>query len=277
MSQLFVKIRLQKNGNKYRKLLATEKNIFPGISDLVLGSVEYDPQTLLDEGEWYFVNNFSRSEYAAPDLLNPFDTVEFDSLEVENIKKIDFLFAEEEGVLFFQNIGSSRLVQRKTLLHFGGNFCYDDKCMSIIIHEIPDAAYIRESDTLYFRKLASITGIFKGMDLLYREATEDETEHFLQNTFLSLKDGFSAVKVKTANRKRIALATDTLSQLKQSEQKQIFHYIKEYCPHLKYTNHAFEITNEDDLKMLLYGIEQRFYTTLIGKEKRIANSVITLK
>ena len=38
----------------------------------------------------------------------------------------------------------------------------------------------------------------------------------------------------------------------------------------------FEISSEQNLKMLLYGIEQRFYTTLIGDEKRLANSVISL-
>lgn len=39
---------------------------------------------------------------------------------------------------------------------------------------------------------------------------------------------------------------------------------------------SFEVGSEDELKMLLYGIEQRFYTTVVGGEKRIANSVIPL-
>ena len=36
----------------------------------------------------------------------------------------------------------------------------------------------------------------------------------------------------------------------------------------------FAVNSEDELKLLLYGIEQRFYTTLVGGERRIANSVI---
>lgn len=279
MSQLYVKIRLRGNGGKYRKLLTTHNSIYPGIAESVQNSVEYHPQTLLDDGEWYFVENFSqsKSKYAIENLSDPFDTVEFDLLETENMNKIDYLFAEEEGVLFFQNIGRSRLVRRKAIIHFGGDFRYDENCMSIVINEIPDAVYIREADILYFRKLASITGIFKGMDQLYREATEDETDEFLHNSFIALKDDFSSQQVKTANRKRIALASDTLSRLQETEKEQIFSYTKEYCPRLKYTNNAFEIKDEEDLKMLLYGIEQRFYTTPVGKEKRIANSVITLK
>jgi hypothetical protein len=40
------------------------------------------------------------------------------------------------------------------------------------------------------------------------------------------------------------------------------------------TDTSFEVGTEDELKMLLYGIEQRFYTTIVGGEKRIANSVV---
>jgi len=109
------------------------------------------------------------------------------------------------------------------------------------------------------------------------EATEEETIKFLNEHFIVLKNGFSSENVKKNNRKRIALAIDTLSHLKKTEQEQIFSYIGDYCPNLKNSNDSFEIGNEDDLKMLLWGIEQRFYTTPIKKEKRVANSIITLK
>lgn len=53
-------------------------------------------------------------------------------------------------------------------------------------------------------------------------------------------------------------------------------YIGDYCPGLKVSENSFEVGSENELKMLLYGIEQRFYTTPVGGEKRLANSVITL-
>lgn len=34
-----------------------------------------------------------------------------------------------------------------------------------------------------------------------------------------------------------------------------------------------QVPGDGELKALVYGIEQRFYTTQIGQEKRIANSV----
>ena len=45
---------------------------------------------------------------------------------------------------------------------------------------------------------------------------------------------------------------------------------------MKVSENSFEVGSENELKMLLYGIEQRFYTTPVGGEKRLANSVITL-
>lgn len=56
-------------------------------------------------------------------------------------------------------------------------------------------------------------------------------------------------------------------------------YIESYCEDkLTYDkeNKKFEVATDDDLKLLLYGIEQRFYTTPIGQEKRLANSVMRL-
>lgn len=38
----------------------------------------------------------------------------------------------------------------------------------------------------------------------------------------------------------------------------------------------FTIGNEEDMKFLLLGIEQRYYTTPMIKENRIANSIMVL-
>ena len=55
----------------------------------------------------------------------------------------------------------------------------------------------------------------------------------------------------------------------------VYNYIKDYYPNLKLENGKAQISNEEDLKNILYGLEERFYTTLISKEKRIANSITT--
>ena len=90
---------------------------------------------------------------------------------------------------------------------------------------IPDAIYNKPTDTLYFKRLESITSIFRGIDQLYKEATEEETTQFLANDFIQLKQDYNASKVKTANRKRIALAQKTLESLDADSRRNIFTYI----------------------------------------------------
>lgn len=148
----------------------------------------------------------------------------------------------------------------------------------IVINQVPDAIYVKDDDTLYFKRLTSITTIFSGIYELYKEATQQETETFLQNNFINLDEDFTADSVKKANRKRIAMAEETLKKFKPKEKKLIFSYIREYCEDLVFDENGenFSISNEDDLKKLLYGIEQRYYTTKIGNEKRLANSITTV-
>jgi hypothetical protein len=111
---------------------------------------------------------------------------------------------------------------------------------------------------------------------LYREATDEEVYNFLNCNFISLHLGYDVPNVKTPNRKRIALAKATLDRLSDADRSLIFSYVEEYCPSLSRVDGAFKIGGEEDLKLLLYGIEQRFYTTPVGGEKRLANSVISL-
>lgn len=273
MSQVYVNIRRRDERNKYRRLLYTDKVIYPESKELIQNSVPYSPRTLLDEGEWYFIKDFSGTDFSIDILENRLNSVDFDEFSKEDFKNIAYIFVDEHEELYFQKVTKSRLVRRKRIVHIGEEFRYDEGTMAIALNEIPDAVYSRDADTLYFRKLSSITRIFKDIDQLYREATEDETNSFLQRDFITLKQDFSSSQVKTANRKRIALAEDTLSRLHQQDQEKIFSYIEDYCPNLRQANGTFEVGNENDLKMLLFGIEQRFYTTLVGNEKRIANSV----
>ena len=145
----------------------------------------------------------------------------------------------------------------------------------VIINNVPDAIYSVEDDILYFKRLSAISSIFKGISELYREATQEETETFLNEDFIELQDDYDASKVKTANRKRIAMAMETFNSFTPEQKTQIFDYIKDYCPDIPYDeqNRKFTIKDEEGLKHLLWGIEQRYYTTRVGGEKRVANSV----
>lgn len=276
MNSVFVKLRLRGKGNKYRKMLSTSENIYPNFSSMVNAAITYAPGALSEADEWFQICDASLEEYALDIFEDNFDSLDFDSLAREEFANIDFLFVKQDDVLMFQKVTKTKLATKKHIWEFGGEYQFQSESNSIVINTQPDAIYHQDTDTLYFRRLESITTIFKGIDQLYREATYEETSQFLQSSFIQLGDGFAADNVKTANRKKIALATKTLENLKPADKKRIFTYIRDYCPALKTPNNKFSVNSEEELRLLLYGIEQRFYTTPVGNEQRIANSVILL-
>ena len=72
---------------------------------------------------------------------------------------------------------------------------------------------------------------------------------------------------------------DTLSKMSAAERDSVFAYIGGYSEGtlvFESENGVFTVANDDELKTLVYGIEQRFYTTLVGSEKRLANSIVKI-
>ena len=278
MSIVMAKIRKRgrSEDNKYRKMLSTEIVIYGNRNSIVESSCIYTAGATLENGEWFYVENAKEQPYALDLFNHNYQTVDFDSLRKSDFNIIDYLIVQSGDDLFFQNVTKARLVSKKSIIRSGENFEYNNNRQEIVINDLPDAIYVFSENRLYFRKLESITSIFKGIDQLYREATNAEVDDFLGNDFISLQDEYCTSKVKTANRKRIALAKKTLDELDETDKKKVFDYIGDYCPDLKSEDNSFKIGSEDELKMLLYGIEQRFYTTPVGGEKRLANSVIPL-
>ncbi len=275
MSIVNAKIRNSRK-NKYRKMLSTNEEIFGSRQNIIVSSSQYTAGAILDEGEWFFVENAKDQPFAIDLFNHDFESVDFDSLGKNDFDNIDYLFVYSDNDLFFQNISKARLVSKKSIFRLGENFVYNNNRQEVVINDLPDAIFVPAENRLYFRKLQSITSIFKGIDQLYREATDEEVDSFLDSDFISLQGDYCTASVKTANRKRIALAKKTLDEMDEADKNRIFDYIGDYCPELKTDKEMFKIGTEDEMKMLLFGIEQRFYTTLVGGEKRLANSVIAL-
>ena len=273
MNHLIVKIRLRGNAPKYRKLLS-DVSLYELPNDLA-PYVQYSPDHNLDEDSWFGIEQFSAQVFCLDFIKTSFNSAEYDVLNTIDVDKLDFLCSyQNENEYYFQNVTKAQLLKKK-LLHLGDAFRYEENSKTIVINSIADAIYIKDQDILYFKRLPTVSGIFKGIDMLYREATDVETTDFLQREFVQLED-FSAAKVGKANRHRIAMALDTLNNFEEEQKGTVIDYVRDYCPDLEYQNNSFKIKSDDDLKKLLYGIEQRYYTTPVGNEKRCANSIIRL-
>ena len=243
-------------------------------------SYEYNPETILGDDEWYRISNFSNTEYCIDFLKNELNTVEFSTLSIERNEnlpdKILYLVYVDDGKYFFQKVTASKYLRNKGRWTLGKNFEIKKLDDGILLDSNPNAVYVKDEDILYFRKINSLVSIFPNIIELYREATNEETEEFLGQDFLELTNGFNVGGVNTENRKRIAIVMDFLSGCNVNRKKKLFKYINNYCPVLSYENNKFQIVNETELRFLLWGIEQRFFTKPITNEKCVANSLCAL-
>ena len=116
--------------------------------------------------------------------------------------------------------------------------------------------------------------LFEGINVLYREATDDEVDKFLSMDIVNVSSGFNKDCVKTANRRRIKEATERYNNFTQQQKDKIPSYISKYCPSIYDANtNKFNVSNESELTIFLNTLNQRYYTTEIDGEKRLANSV----
>ena len=273
MNCLLAKIKTGTRTATYRKMISGEE--IYSLPENLVDAVDYNPSTLLGEDECYKIEAFSETSYYLEMLSSDFSSVNYDNLSKDEFSKIDYLCSFQDNIYYFQNISRSSLQPKKVVL-FGDAYKYVPDGLFINVNKVADAIYQKDRDTLYFTSLSRITAIFKNIGNLYREATDEETQNFLNSEFICCSDSFDSSHVKTANRKRIALAMDTLNGYSESDKRKIFKYIAKYSNIYDTAHNIFNIGNEEELKHLLWGIEQRFYTTVVGNEKRAANSIISL-
>ncbi|MDD3479525.1 MAG: hypothetical protein PHI42_03975 [Paludibacteraceae bacterium] len=273
---LLAEIKKRGNGEKTFKVFDSNNEIYSLPTDLDHPKA-YDSNYKLEDDEWFHIPNFSTTNYCIDILTKPFISTEYNQISGTQLEKINYLIAHQQisndTYFLFQKINTAQIV-KKHWFEISDAPALETKTI-VIVNDIADAIYSKNNDILYFKRLTSLTSIFNGISELYRVATQAETENFLNEDFINLEDDFSTENVGTANRKRIAMAVDTFKSFTIPEKKVIFDYIKDYCSDIPFDNTTkkFSVKDEEGLKHLLWGIEQRYYTTKVGGEKRVANSV----
>lgn len=273
MDQVLARVK-RKRKKQYFKLIS-DKTLFETVDIDLSSCVVYNPDHNLDEDSWFKIDKFSQQAYCIDLLKKEFDSKDFDDLTKDQFTQIAYLFSVQGGDFYFQKITPMLFIKRKTL-SFGETAQLEESENRLVVNQAPDAVYFTKSDTLVFRGLATISSIFNGIDVLYKEATDNEVEQFLDESFIELNNDYELSKVSKPNRKRIGLAMATLQAMPAEDRIGILGYIDDYCKQkLKFDQQSqkFEISTDSELKLLLYGIEQRFYTTPFGRQRRIANSV----
>lgn len=268
---------LAKVSRKFHKLISDE-SLFDDVAFCEGLYVEYDPDHNLDEECWFKITEFSKKDFCLGILKEEFDSKAFNKLSKDKFNQIKLLLSVQKGNFFFQKITPSLFIKKK-VIGLGDSAKVESNSKFLVVNSEPDAIYFKDKDILIFKSIATISSIFKGIDILYREATEEDVKTFFTNNFIEVSNNFTSENVSKPNRRRIAMALDSLAKFNEGEKNQIVDYINQYCPDtliFDEKNRTFNISTDEQLKILLYGIEQRYYTTSINNEKRLANSIIKL-
>lgn len=273
MNTLIAKVKDKRN--PFRK--ANTNQVYFDPCDLT-DTVEYKTDVLLEEKQWFKLENFKDRKYCLDFIKKGkkgFSS--FISLDAQDIEKVEYICAfQNDDEYCFQKINKSHYLKEERHLVFGKRIQLETKRNIMVLNQEPDAVYSSQNDSLYFKKLDRITSIFNGIDELFREATKEEVIDFLKNDFINPNSTLEFSSVGKNNRKRLVLANEKMNDWSQDQKKSIFEYISGYYPKLGFNGTAFTINSDNDLKCLLFGIEERFYTTPVTKEDRVANYTIRI-
>lgn len=269
MNYLLARIRDRRSG---MRLVLSNQAIYESPEGLD-SAAPYAPDDSLDEGEWFYLENFSQREYCPDFLKEPINGAAYATMADSESDIMSFLCSvQDDGLIYFQRVTKTQLLRQKRLV-LGEAYRFEESSKEIIIKSSPDAVYRASDNRLFFQKLSAITAIFNGIDEIYREATKQETNSFLASDFIVLSESFNGSCVKQPNRKRIALAQEALNSFDDAQKKAVLQSIRNYYPSIINDDDSFKIESDKDLTYLLYGVLQRYYTTADGQEKRIASSV----
>ncbi len=265
--------KLKGRNDKFLKVIASKHNILD-VPNLTR-THNYTSTYKLDDDEWFQLDNFKNRGYSNALIRSTFSGTTFNQITIDEYSKIKYLCSKQNDYYLFQKMSETQVLSKKWF-HIQDSPSLQINKPIIVINDWIDAIYNKNNDTLYFKDIVKIKHMFHGIEILYREATLTEVNSFLTKNFISLGQGFTSSSVNVANRRRIAMALDTLSHFTPQEVLDIISYTISYCTDITCLDNAFVIHTEEHLKLVLFGIEQRFYTTRIGAEKRIANSILQI-
>jgi hypothetical protein len=272
MSQVVA--RVKRKSVEICKVMASDDDIVavPNLAD----NVEFDPHYKPDDQQWLAITGFSASAYAIEALGAEVNTADFPQLSRNNATDVKFICIIQGQYRMYQRVVPSQIVKRKWL-KISDEFSIVQGEQIILLNDVPDAIHDTVSDKLYFSDFSILKAFFSKIEELYREATDAEVQAFLQNEIIKASADFTSEKVSKPNRQRIALAQEKIGTYTKQNLEQLLQEFPEYIKDVEIKDGAFAVKNDNDLKMAIFCIEERFYTTPISKEKRLANSILKLE
>lgn len=266
--------KLKGEDDRWYKLVDQEGNEdYEGIN--LTDAIEYDPNNT-EAGQWFYVPKFNEKEGFLPLLDLDFDVAELDSLSGEQFADhhIDFIAFLHEHRYYIQKFTKGNFLKKKWFAWNGDAVEYFEKDGLIYLNPLPNCIYDNQNKRIYFMDIAKAYAMFGNLKLDYKEATAEETAQMLQTDIIQTVN-FDASGVGVSNRKRITSILAKYNQYDRDKKKTLKDYIKntvgDNLPFDEATG-KFSVSNDTQLRLLLYGIQQRFYQPPLEEEVQVATA-----
>jgi hypothetical protein len=270
MTEIFAKIE-----SEYKMILNQDDNVLTNFKLSSIEAIDYSPSQKLDDDQWFQINSFSKKDYFIDQCSADFSSASLNQIVNDDYSDISCIIISQGSNKYFQRITPSLFVSKRTILDYSGKPKIVEHRKQIEIRDEPDAVYLVDNDTLYFKTIGKLKVIFPGIEVLHREATQDEVNAFIKNDFISLST-ITNTSIGPQNRKRIADIGVKYNALSDEKKDQLITYAKEKAG-VEVEGDSFVIKSETDLKNVLYAMDQRYYYADIYEENRVANSVRKVK
>lgn len=241
---------------------------------------DYDPNNT-EVGQWFKIEAFNEKDGFLGLLDSDFDVADLTSLTTDQFAehKIDFIAYYSDHKYYIQKFTKGNFMKKKWLAQDGNAVKYFEEDGLIYINPMPNCIYDNQTKCIYFMDISKAYGVFGELKLDYKEATEAETTQMLQSDLINTADGFNAANVGVSNRKRITSILAKYNAYEPAKKATLRQYIREKVgdnlPYDEATD-KFTVANDVQLRLLLYGVQQRFYQPPLEDEVQVATSTTGL-
>ncbi len=280
-----------KDGNSVLIFSESNKNLtliengfgFPAID--TSAKIKFLPDYKLDDNEWFYVdiNAEDKVMMMAPYLPALDSTVDANNIISSQYKELAVLYLaskDSDGKIkiIFNRIFNKFYIASKVYLKFidSGEATVTTEENMVEFNSNVDAYWDDATSKLYFKSYSTIKPLFKGIDKFYRSATSEEVDSFVNSDFFKVEKSFKSENLGERALKHIAGIIDEESiDLNNLEvRKKYNEYAKGYSESGISINKdgKFILTKVSDLTHVINLLQERYYTSQITKEKRVAHS-----
>ncbi len=238
-------------------------------------AIEYDPNNT-DADQWFYVDAFNERE-GFIELLN----LDFEMAELESISRnqfegytIEFIAYYHNHRYFIQKFTRGNYLRKKWFAWNGDAVEYCERDGLVYVNPMPNCIYDNQNHRIYFKDISKAYSVFSNLKLDYKAATNDETTQMLELDIIQTVD-FDASNVGVSNRKRITSILAKYNEYPLDKKRTLKQYIRDKVGHnLQYdeATEKFVVNNDTQLRLLLYGMQQRLYQQPLEEEVQVATA-----